>query len=304
MTANGRPDHDEMRDQVGVYVLGALTAAERTTFEAHLASCADCAGEVRSLLTIAGVLAFTAPQTDPPAGLRARVLSGTGAGADVLGGKGTSREATGRPRPAVLPPTAQRRAGVTAGMPWLAAAASIVLAVVLGAYTAALRGRIGDLEARLRDANDRVNLSERSVADARREIDGARRVASEVRRAAAGEMAVLAAPDLQRIDLGGQSPAPRAVARAFWSRSRGLVFTAANLPVLPPGRTYQLWVLSKQAPPYGTNLLLKPEADGRVTALFDTPRDLPQPTQMAVTIEPEGGVPAPTGDMYLVGAAH
>ena len=32
-------------------------------------------------------------------------------------------------------------------------------------------------------------------------------------------------------------------------------------------------------------------------------RDLPKPVAMAVTLEPEGGVPAPTGDKYLVGAA-
>ena len=41
-----------------------------------------------------------------------------------------------------------------------------------------------------------------------------------------------------------------------------------------------------------------------VTAFFATPPDIPPPVAMAVTIEPEGGVPAPTGDKYLVGAAH
>jgi anti-sigma-K factor RskA len=40
-----------------------------------------------------------------------------------------------------------------------------------------------------------------------------------------------------------------------------------------------------------------------VAAIFETPVDLPRPTAMAVTIEPDGGVPAPTGAMYLVGRA-
>ena len=35
--------------------------------------------------------------------------------------------------------------------------------------------------------------------------------------------------------------------------------------------------------------------------MFNTPQDIPQPVAMAVTIEPAGGVPAPTGDKYLVG---
>jgi hypothetical protein len=43
-----------------------------------------------------------------------------------------------------------------------------------------------------------------------------------------------------RIDLAGQPAAPNASARAFWNRSHGLVFIGANLPQLPPGRTYQV----------------------------------------------------------------
>jgi anti-sigma-K factor RskA len=31
---------------------------------------------------------------------------------------------------------------------------------------------------------------------------------------------------------------------------------------------------------------------------------VPNPTALAVTIEPEGGVTSPTGAMYLVGAAQ
>ena len=50
--------------------------------------------------------------------------------------------------------------------------------------------------------------------------------------------------------------------------------------------------------------LMKPDANGRVSAIFETPQDLPKPVAMAVTLEPEGGVPAPTGDKYLVGLAN
>jgi anti-sigma-K factor RskA len=102
-----------------------------------------------------------------------------------------------------------------------------------------------------------------------------------------------------RVDLAGQTIAPKASARAFWSRSRGMVFTASNLPPLPAGRIYQLWVVTAQAPISAG--LLTPDATGNVSDIFNTPQDLPQPVAMAVTIEPAGGVPAPTGAMYLVG---
>jgi anti-sigma-K factor RskA len=149
-------------------------------------------------------------------------------------------------------------------MTWLALAASLALAVALGVYAVQLRDRI---------------------------------------RADESKLAVLAATDVKRVDLAGQPAAPRAAAQAYWSRSRGMVFTASNLPPLPAGRVYQLWVITAQPAPISAGLL-KPDAGGGVNAVFNTPADIPTPVAMAVTIEPDGGVPAPTGDKYLVGAAH
>jgi anti-sigma-K factor RskA len=259
-------EHD-YADQAALYVLGGLTRAERDAFATHLASCAECRAEVRSLSAVTDALAHTAPQTDPQPALRARVLGSIA-------------------RTVVVPP--RRAWHISLGVPWLAAAASLALAVALGAYTAALRARVGILEGQLRDAVDRAALTERQIADVRRAAADAQ-----------SQVAILVAPDVQRIDLAGQAAAPQAAARAFWSRSRGLVFTASNLPSLPTGKVYQLWVLSAQPAPISAGLL-RPNDGGRVNTTFDTPLDLPQPTGMAVTIEPEGGVATPTGDKYLL----
>jgi hypothetical protein len=205
------------------------------------------------------------PQVDPPAELRARVLSG-----------------------AAMRPQTVRSVSSRSYIPWLAAAASLALAAGLTIYTVQLRTRITTLEGELREARDRATATERQMADAQRAADGAQ-----------ASVAVLTAPDVARIDLAGQTVAPQASARAFWSRSRGMVFTASNLPPLPAGRTYQLWVVTAQAPISAG--LLTPDGSGNVSETFSTPQDLPQPVAMAVTIEPAGGVPAPTGDKYLVG---
>ena len=241
--------HDQLGDQAAAYALGALTPAERQAFDAHLATCVACAAEVRSLLPVTGALAWIASPAEPSAFARSRLLSA------VRGGhRGSSRG-------------------------WLAAAASVALAVGLGGYAAQLRGRVTTLEGRLQETTLRAEAGDRQIAD------------------------VLAAPDLARIELAGQPAAPHASARAYWSRSRGLVFTALNLPAPPPGRAYQLWVLTKQPTPISAGML-RPDASGSVNLMFQTPRDLPSPVAMAVTLEPEGGVPAPTGDKYLVGLAN
>jgi anti-sigma-K factor RskA len=258
-------DHGALRDQVELYVLGALTSSERGQFELHLATCDDCRASVHAMSGVAEALALAVPQLDPPASLRTRVLT------SVTGVK-----------PASARPT------VSVVVPWLAAAASLVVAVALGGYAIAMRGRVSLLEGRLREAVQRAALTERQIADLRRTSTEAQ-----------SQMAILVAPDLQRIDLSGQTAAPRSAGRAFWSRSRGLVFTASNLPALPAGKVYQLWVLTRQPAPISAGLF-RPDPGGNVRAMFETPIDLPQPSGMAVTIEPEGGVPLPTGAMYLV----
>ena len=86
--------------------------------------------------------------------------------------------------------------------------------------------------------------------------------------------------------------------RACGSGTRGLLFAATNLPAIPSDRTYQLWYLTPAAPVSAG--LLSPDAQGNVTISFDAADAATTATGMAVSIEPAGGVPAPTGALYLV----
>ncbi len=255
--------HDE-QSLAAPYALGALDASERRAFEAHMATCAACQQELRDLQPIVDALAYAVPRRTPRPELRERVL----------------RPITGT--------TAGAPAPVRAPRSWLPLAAAILLAVALGSAAWWSYARVSMLDARLQD-------SERRAADAERQVTEARQAAQDAQTA----LAILTAPDLVRIDLAGQTPAPRASARALWSRSNGMVFTATDLPPLPPGRVYQVWVVTAEAP-VSAGLLAR-EPAGRATAVFRTPSDIGTPVAAAVTLEPEGGVPAPTGDRYLIG---
>src|SRR6185369_8250909 len=57
--------------------------------------------------------------------------------------------------------------------------------------------------------------------------------------------------------------------RAMWSRRRGMVFTASNLPQLPAGRVYQVWVVTADARISAG--LIMPDNSGSTTAMFATP---------------------------------
>lgn len=66
-------DHDQ-HALTGAYALDALDADERTRFEEHLATCADCREEVASLQEAAALLG-TEP-VEPPSSVRDAVLAG------------------------------------------------------------------------------------------------------------------------------------------------------------------------------------------------------------------------------------
>jgi hypothetical protein len=156
---------------------------------------------------------------------------------------------------------------------WLALAASVV--AVIAAGTAWMEHR---------QVTETQQALARALADA-----------LETRRV----MDIVTAADVTRVDLAGQAAAPQAAGRVFWSASRGLYFTASSLPALPQDRIYQLWYVTAGAPVSAA--VLSPDASGRVT--ITRPPAVPgRPKAFALTIEPAGGVPAPTGAMYLLGS--
>ena len=71
----GMMNHDEIRELPELYVLGALTEDERQILEAHLTGCRACAATVRELVRVTEGLGRAVDPRDPPASLRARVLS-------------------------------------------------------------------------------------------------------------------------------------------------------------------------------------------------------------------------------------
>jgi anti-sigma-K factor RskA len=264
------PTHDEQA-LAAPYVLGALDVADRRTFEAHVVTCSACSEEVRSWRRVVDTLAFAVPQRTPRPELRSRVLAVVSEGL-----RGDH-------------PAAHKGASRLNTREWLPLAAAVVLAIGLGIYAWQLQRRVSTLEARLTDAEQHALTARRTTLEAQRAADQAQTA-----------MAVLAAPDMVRVDLAGQPTAPRATARALWSRNRGMVFTTTNLPLPPAGRVYQVWVVTADAPVSAG--LLTPDSSGRATAFFSTPPDIAPPVAIAVTLEPAGGVTAPTGDKYLVGS--
>src|SRR5579864_2301122 len=69
-----RTRRPEPHTLAGAYALDALTGADRTRFERHLARCEQCAREIASLREATARLAAAAA-AEPPAGLTERALA-------------------------------------------------------------------------------------------------------------------------------------------------------------------------------------------------------------------------------------
>ena len=279
-------NREQLRELASLHALGVLSKDERAELAAAIAGDPELAAEVRELEDTAGALGSAAPQIDPPARLRAKVLAVAGIEADA--GPASTGSGSVTPFRSAEAPAAAR--GGSRALPgWLAAAAALVLASGLGLWALQLRT---SLEA----MNARVEKAEQDVVDMRRTLGQA----EEHTRVLQAHNNVLFAPDTLRVDLAGQPVAPGAKARAFMSRQSGVVFTADALPSLPADKAYQLWVIADGKPVSAG--LVTPDSSGHAAQLFPMPSNLVALQAVAVTIEPAGGVPAPTGDKVLVGA--
>jgi anti-sigma-K factor RskA len=162
------------------------------------------------------------------------------------------------------------------------AAAAALLAVAVGLDDARLRRQREDLRSQSAELGERLRSAESALAE--------RTLRARV----------LESDDVQMMILGGKDPQPQARARVFWSeRARRGIIVASNLAPLPPDRQYELWVF-QSGKPINAGVF---DVDPQGRAIFES-TDFPEPQaqNFAVTIEPRGGVPAPTGPAVLVGS--
>jgi hypothetical protein len=111
-------DHRDYRDDVGAFLLGALTGDERLDFESHRSGCAECRDEVERLRHAAEALPRSVEQLEPPPSLRVALL------AEV-------READDR-LPGMLQRLLSAPRGLRPAVAWAGAAAVLAIGVITG----------------------------------------------------------------------------------------------------------------------------------------------------------------------------
>lgn len=115
---------------------------------------------------------------------------------------------------------------------------------------------------------------------------------------------VLSAREITLVNMNGLDPSPEGYGKILWDPDKGeAVLQLANLPAPPQDKDYQLWLIKEGQNPISAGVFNfdQPSTDlfFRVEQLNEEPST--QSNSFAVTLEPKGGVPQPTGDMFLLG---
>jgi len=109
---------------------------------------------------------------------------------------------------------------------------------------------------------------------------------------------LLTTPGTKTTELAGTTHASGATARLAYDKTGHAMLMASGLPPAPQGKEYQLWyIVGSKAPMPGKSFA--PDETGEGTLTDQVPPDAMDSAVFAITLEPAGGMPAPTGEIYL-----
>ena len=263
------PAQESPQDLAAAYALGALSADEARRFEAFLATSPEAQREVREYREVAALLALAGPEpaagSSLPGGLRDRIL------ARVAEQKSRSLPAAASP-PGVRPSSAV----------WVALAASLLLALGLGAGLVSVRGRLAAVETELTARNATLAQTAQRLTEREATLNA------------------ILEPGVELFQLTSSGD-PEPGIQLFWNRQRHqAIVHGFRLKPVPAGKAYQLWFIKDGAPV--PSVTFKPEPDGHAKV-----EAVPVPeggtlSAAAITVEPEGGSTQPTLPIVMVGA--
>jgi anti-sigma-K factor RskA len=272
-------DHSARHDELlPAYALGALDGGELREMEEHIAAgCPECRRQIPLWQGDLEELAAAVDPVEPSDETRRRILRLTG------------KSAAPAPLPLPFPGAAPARA---AAPRWLALAAAALLAVAVWGFwgQTRLRSEAESLRAERDRLAEQVTALDRRLGEA--QSDNQR---------LAETLTLITAPGARAVQLAGLGSNPGAVGHTFinYSQKKAIVY-AFGLAPLPAGKTYELWWIDAGGKPVPAGTF-GVDARGSARVVVDRVEGAEGIMAWAVTSEPAGGVPQPTGEMVLKG---
>jgi len=117
-------------------------------------------------------------------------------------------------------------------------------------------------------------------------------------------LAILESREVNLILMAGQETNPYGYGKIIWDpvNERALL-QVSNLPEPAEDKDYQLWLIKDQQSPVSAGVFSVEESTTDLFYKIDNLNEQPsdESNTFAITLEPKGGAPQPTGSMYLLG---
>lgn len=267
--------HQDYKEMLVPQALTALDHEEEQALEFHLAACSECREELDEWRENAAAISLTALPVEPSPQLRARIIESARAERKHLNSGPTSNIIR-------LPKLGMRR------RPWLRSWGTLAAALAFLAILAAvfvLWKQNNAAKAELARLSNQVEENRQELAGEREAVD------------------VLTTPGARIAELMATPAAPGAHATlAYDGRTGRAVLLARGLPQVPAGKAYQLWFIAGSQPPMPGGVFTT-DSSGNATLRDHIPAVALNAAVFAITLEPAGGVKAPSGQMYLKSAS-
>ena len=260
--------HEQTVAELGAYALDALSPDERSSVEEHLKTCDACRTELKAMSETAAALASSVPPRPMDEKRSAAV-------------KERLFERIRAEKRVVTPIQSVTIPGKSRQVPWwLAAAASVAFAIATYQL--------------IRTAQERDAIRTQLVTESMRSSALKDSLAQRERM-----LLDMAGADVKVVELVANNRRPNA--RMFWAQSTNTwTMFAHSIPAPAQGRTYQLWLITRDGQRISAGTFAPdPTGSAVVTAQYPLAADALQ--MIAVTEEPAGGVPQPTGEVLIAG---
>lgn len=258
-------------DDLVLHAMQAFSNLEAEPLRYHLSGCAECRGRLSVINGDLALVSLSVARKPVPEGARHRFFERLSTTSGV--------------RPAVVPidSTPERRTPI---LPWLAAAALLLLSAGLGFQVMRL--------------NDRLRIESNRAA----QLDAANADLTAKNAGAHHLLQLMTAPHAQHAVLTAASSRPIPMGRAVYlAESGALVFQGSNLARLPENKTYELWLIPANGHPPMPAGMFKPDAMGYASVMMPPLPKGVMAKAFGVTVEKAGGADTPTMPILLAGSA-
>lgn len=263
-------NRDEIKDSIAAYCLGALDPEEKKNIEEQIASGdPEILRLYNEMMQVTSALPYEVPAKKPPRRLKVSILAAI--------------------EPEDEPVTQKVISLQKENKRWFKLSMSFAFATVLAVTALVMYSAV--LKSEIKTLRSQISISHELMTNLRGKLVDQQRILN-----------VVQSSELRIINVAGTKVSPSSKGKVYWDTEQNkAVFYAYDLPELPSDKDYQLWMIrSDQPEPVDAGVFTLDE-NGIGAITLDVIADSQNLSAFAVSLEPKGGVPQPTGDIYLVG---